>query len=885
MFGYHVKKNCFVISVAFFVLFLPPVSRGQTLDPDDYNAEDLQNITEDVETDTTDGNTYHKDNYNCYHFARDLQYNLWNDHDTESQLVNVKYKSDGEDSEHNAVRVTIRDNNGQPTDVYIEPQSDEMFTSIEDLLQGLDETKNETIESIQTSESGVFFPVVTTYVNNADTRGSLPISGPTQTFTVKVTVVDAYRENNQPRRVEGQNVTITVTHTNGTTSTITGVTDENGEVSGEVTTPVTGNDIAGRKTVDVKATIHVLPQENEGEDSRDPTTTRNLRLLLDRRQSSVPSEPDGMDPGSPIYLSEDGQVASAEFSFFNNTASPIEIQPLLDCRRNCDASNVIDVAFIPETLAVAPYDSAVAQAFITNLTAPAGDTIIGRLHGNSDGPDLVFMNVYDPFSGPPCSPSNTMLEFLGISDIAPLARVLDTSDCTWASDGSSCEDPDPSQDICALDTLLVDLNTDTIAQLLGGQSPADLTVPVSSGQTPPPGRYHLLIAHCKDDILNSPFSHHQYAFPCDSDGLASNNYTSSPPWVKDFFIGTDLWFELLGEPGGWFAQVRDPRQGFDTVSSNAIFVIAGREVILLVPEAELTPEATFRATAFGHMGSYLFGDWSGRVHPAIGEDPLFPVATNPIVVTPPYEASNPHPANFTTGVPASGTHLSWGSGYGSVSSDVHFGDIFPPPFIGSTTGNSFDPGPLKKGTNYYWQIDGILSDATSHSSPIWNFTTESPRTGTILREVWEGISGTSVSDLTSDPAYPASPTFSDELTSFETPTDFADNFGSRVHGWLHPETTGDYTFWIASDDNSELRLSTDENPSNAAPIAEVSGWASHQQWDKYPEQESNPIHLEAGRSRHRYGTCGYRRRVSVSIYLSGTTPSTLFRVDTNRRLF
>jgi hypothetical protein len=127
------------------------------------------------------------------------------------------------------------------------------------------------------------------------------------------------------------------------------------------------------------------------------------------------------------------------------------------------------------------------------------------------------------------------------------------------------------------------------------------------------------------------------------------------------------------------------------------------------------------------------------------------------------------------------------------------------------------------------------------------FKAERAGTGTILREVWEGIgSGTSVSDLTGNSAYPGSPTFSDERTLFETPTDFADNFGSRLHGWLHPDTSGEYTFWIASDDNSELWLSTDDRPGNAVLISKVTAWTNSRQFDDPDVVPSGPIHLEGG---------------------------------------
>ncbi|MFZ9024512.1 MAG: PA14 domain-containing protein, partial [Anaerohalosphaeraceae bacterium] len=119
-------------------------------------------------------------------------------------------------------------------------------------------------------------------------------------------------------------------------------------------------------------------------------------------------------------------------------------------------------------------------------------------------------------------------------------------------------------------------------------------------------------------------------------------------------------------------------------------------------------------------------------------------------------------------------------------------------------------------------------------------------TGSILREYWTGITGSAVADLTSDPSYPDSPTGSDLLPTFEAPTDWADNYGSRVRGYLHPTTSGSYTFWIASDDASELGLSTDDNPANASLIASVPGWTSSRQWYNYPEQQSAAVSLTAG---------------------------------------
>lgn len=119
--------------------------------------------------------------------------------------------------------------------------------------------------------------------------------------------------------------------------------------------------------------------------------------------------------------------------------------------------------------------------------------------------------------------------------------------------------------------------------------------------------------------------------------------------------------------------------------------------------------------------------------------------------------------------------------------------------------------------------------------------------GKILYEFWSGIEGTSVSDLTGNPAFPAKPTGTQELTSFEAPVDRDDNFGARIRGFIHAPQTGSYVFWLASDDNGELLLSTGEDPKSAVVIATVPEWTSPNEWDKFPEQKSKPVKLEAGK--------------------------------------
>ena len=124
-------------------------------------------------------------------------------------------------------------------------------------------------------------------------------------------------------------------------------------------------------------------------------------------------------------------------------------------------------------------------------------------------------------------------------------------------------------------------------------------------------------------------------------------------------------------------------------------------------------------------------------------------------------------------------------------------------------------------------------------------------TGDILLQVWDNLDGnTSVNDLTDpalNPNYPNNPTYTSYLTSFDAPYNTGvSNYGEQIQGYIYPPTTGSYVFWIASDDNSELLLSTNANPVNATEICYVSSWTNHEVWNDYSTQQSASISLVAG---------------------------------------
>jgi unsaturated rhamnogalacturonyl hydrolase len=119
-------------------------------------------------------------------------------------------------------------------------------------------------------------------------------------------------------------------------------------------------------------------------------------------------------------------------------------------------------------------------------------------------------------------------------------------------------------------------------------------------------------------------------------------------------------------------------------------------------------------------------------------------------------------------------------------------------------------------------------------------------TGYITFQRWDNITGTAVSNLTSNVNYPNSPTSTTTRTLFEIPSNAANNYGCRVSGYICAPLTGGYTFWIAGDDNVELWLSTNSTEASKVKIAYHTGYTNSRQWTKFTTQKSAVINLVQG---------------------------------------
>jgi len=102
-------------------------------------------------------------------------------------------------------------------------------------------------------------------------------------------------------------------------------------------------------------------------------------------------------------------------------------------------------------------------------------------------------------------------------------------------------------------------------------------------------------------------------------------------------------------------------------------------------------------------------------------------------------------------------------------------------------------------------------------------------TGLVKRELW-GPNNSSVTRAQVEAGTAGLPNSTDYLNSFAT-TDFAENYVQRLSCYFVPPTTGDYVFFVCSDDDSDLFLSTNEDPANKRLIAQESGWSGARAWN------------------------------------------------------
>ena len=114
------------------------------------------------------------------------------------------------------------------------------------------------------------------------------------------------------------------------------------------------------------------------------------------------------------------------------------------------------------------------------------------------------------------------------------------------------------------------------------------------------------------------------------------------------------------------------------------------------------------------------------------------------------------------------------------------------------------------------------------------------------REVWKGKTAPSSAALESALAFATKPNEQEEVASATGFSAHGDNYLQRLSGTIVPESDGDYTFYLTSDDHSVLFLEESGDPTSRRTIARVDGYTEPTSWEGEASQVSEPIALKAG---------------------------------------
>jgi hypothetical protein len=136
-------------------------------------------------------------------------------------------------------------------------------------------------------------------------------------------------------------------------------------------------------------------------------------------------------------------------------------------------------------------------------------------------------------------------------------------------------------------------------------------------------------------------------------------------------------------------------------------------------------------------------------------------------------------------------------------------------------------------TNYSIEIDYQTDLVNNPTRPVGNpvgdangivtnFHTWAISAGSLLFRAYNTGGGNDVSMLTGHPTYPNSPDRVEYITAANSrliyPTDAREGYGATMTGFFVPQVTSNYTFYLSSDDASQLWLSSDQTEASKEMI-------------------------------------------------------------------
>ncbi len=170
---------------------------------------------------------------------------------------------------------------------------------------------------------------------------------------------------------------------------------------------------------------------------------------------------------------------------------------------------------------------------------------------------------------------------------------------------------------------------------------------------------------------------------------------------------------------------------------------------------------------------------------------------------------------------------------------------------------------LTPGTKYTLTVSGVTDQASTPNTivpaPV-SFKAPVLTTGGLTFDYYYMGASASISTLLGSGIFPISTWTNATLSAFDSTLftggdlnnnpafgALGDQYGASISGWITPTVTTNYVFFLASDDGSQLNLSTDSTPGNVTTIAEETS-CCHGFQEPGALTTSSPIPLIAGHS-------------------------------------
>ena len=192
-------------------------------------------------------------------------------------------------------------------------------------------------------------------------------------------------------------------------------------------------------------------------------------------------------------------------------------------------------------------------------------------------------------------------------------------------------------------------------------------------------------------------------------------------------------------------------------------------------------------------------------------------------------------------------------------------------------------------TDYTVTVDNVKDKAGNEIDPAFNKATFRSfvfSCGFLNFASYGNIGGTAVSALTSDPNYPDNPRERFFMSAFDTrtvyPDDGHENYGARVSGFYVPPVSGNYLFYLRSDDASQLFL----NPAGRDPAGKVMITEEPGCCGAFAAHVSAPQALTAGQRYYieglvKEGGGGDYLQVAAKLDTDPTNPNSLAPISAN----